>query len=107
MQYRPGDFSLQGHLSCDNFTAVLIQILSLSAVWLLLSGQDSEGQGGKNLEPKQQGNREQSYNEDRLGCRCYMYGYTHTGKAKSKHDDSRALKDTTVDRLIQASNSTI
>lgn len=33
--------------------------------------------------------------------------YTHTGKAISKQDDSRALKDTTVDRLIQASNRTI
>lgn len=37
----------------------------------------------------------------------YMYVHTHTGKAISKEDDSRALKDTTVDRLIQASNSTI
>lgn len=33
--------------------------------------------------------------------------HIHSGKAISKQDDSRALKDTTVDRLIQASNSTI
>lgn len=37
----------------------------------------------------------------------HMYTYPYTGKAISKQDDSRALKDTTVDRLIQASNSTI
>lgn len=36
-----------------------------------------------------------------------MCRYTYTGKAISKKDDSRALKDTTADRLIQASNSTI
>lgn len=78
-------------------------------------------QGEKDLEPGQekQSTESVSYNKYTLGCmfslhtytrytlHVYICTYTHTGKTICRQDDSRALKDTTVDRLRQVSNNTI
>lgn len=78
-------------------------------------------QGEKGLEPGAQGSRARRLGATTLTRWAALSHYTHTqdihhmcvhlcthiGKTICRQDDSRARKDTTVDRLRQVSNNTI
>lgn len=131
--YRPYDFCPQDHLSFYDFTAIPIKTHSLSLIWryikwsnlntlvaILRTGLRSAGRERSWARSTgKQGTQTGSYNTDTLGCALSLYTYTrrtphvctlmYTQRQDymQARDDSRARKDTTVDRLRQVSNNTI